>query len=127
MKSSVASTATPETRLPLWRAMSELFLDTETEDFMYRDIALEIRASGLTMAEAESVFWNEVYPGLWLNLASMTGVWNGFDVEWLRDHLKVKPMRRPRQRFFPWIAGEMRNHWTRVVYEYQQGQEREVS
>ena len=92
---------TPEARLPLWLAMSELFLDTETEDYMYCAIAREIRASGLTLAQAESVFWNEVYPGLWLNLVSMTGVWDGFDAEWLRGYLKVKPMRRPNRRLFP--------------------------
>lgn len=127
MTSPVTGTATPEMRLPLWRAMSELFLDTEIEDWMYRDIAREIRASGLTLAEAESVFWNEVYPGLWSNLASAAGVWNGFDAQWLRDYLKVRPMRRPRRRFFPGIASEMRAHWACVVREYQDGQERAAS
>lgn len=123
----VARLATPDARLPLWRAMSDLFLDTQTEDYMYRDIVQEIRASGLTLAEAESVFWNEVYPGLWLNLLSMTGVWGGFDPRWLRDCLKVKPMRKPRRRLFPWIASEMRGEWARVVAEYEKGAQHAAS
>ena len=47
--------ATPQQRLPLWRAFSEFFLDTELDAVSFEYVAREIRASGLSLAEAESV------------------------------------------------------------------------
>ena len=66
--------ATPQQRLPLWRAFSEFFLDTERDAVSFEYVAREIRASGLSLPEAESVLWNEVFPALAQNLLDLAGV-----------------------------------------------------
>lgn len=84
-----------------------------------RQHAREIVASGLTLAEAEAVFWNEVYPALWTNLTCVAGVWDGFDAQWLQSTLKVQPMRKPRRRYFPYLSSEMREEWKKVEAAYK--------
>jgi hypothetical protein len=111
--------ATPESRLPLWLAMSDLFLDTEIQAYTRDAIAREIDASGLSLAEAEAVYWNEVYPALWVNLTSVAGVWDGFDAQWLLRTLKVSSASKPRRRWLPIIAKEMREEWARVIAAHQ--------
>ena len=46
-----------------------------TVSFEY--VAREIRASGLSLAEAESVLWNEAFPVLPQDLLDLAGVWAG--------------------------------------------------
>ena len=80
---------TKEERLPIWRALSELFLDTEIDDTTYLYIARTVRQCGLSSSEAEGILWYEVYPVLEHNLRSVAGVWEGWSDEWLLDHLKM--------------------------------------
>lgn len=110
---------TPASRLPLWLAMSDLFLDTETQPYIYPHIAREIIAAGLSLADAEAVFWNEVYPALWTNLLSITGVWDGFDPDWLQRTLRVSLRRKPRKRWCPMVASKMRLEWGQVEAAYR--------
>ena len=69
--------STPEDRLRLWSALSNLFLDTEPDDHTFGYIARVIREDGYTSEEAEHVLWQEVYPVLEPNLRSVAGVWAG--------------------------------------------------
>lgn len=66
-------------RLPVWRALSELFLDTDLRDADYDGIAAAIAESGLEVPEVEAILWNEVLPALGPNLQSPAGIWSGFD------------------------------------------------
>ena len=89
--------ATPQQRLPLWRAFSEFFLDTERDAVSFEYVAREIRASGLSLAEAESVLWNEVFPVLAQNLLDLAGVWAGWPDDWLLKHVRVENHAAPRK------------------------------
>ena len=74
-------------RLPVWRALSNLFLDTELDQSDYRDIATQIENSGFSKSETEEILWSEVFPALADNLRIVAGEWSGFSDEWLRDRI----------------------------------------
>ncbi|MCH8497319.1 MAG: hypothetical protein LAT63_02470 [Marinobacter sp.] len=80
-----------DARLPLWRALSELFLDSEPTDVTYTYIVRTIRESGYSLDEAESILWLEVFPVLESNLRSLFGVWDGWSDDWLLEHLAPAP------------------------------------
>lgn len=76
-----------EARLPVWRALSNLFLDTELQSDDYRFIAESLRESGFPLAQIEEILWNEVFPALADNLRIITGEWSGFSEDWLRERI----------------------------------------
>lgn len=76
-------------RIKIWRALSDLFLDTEINDVTYKYIAKTIQESELSLSEIENILWYEVYPALESNLRSVAGVWEGWSDEWLLENLKV--------------------------------------
>lgn len=79
-------------RKPLWTALSDLFLDTELQDFQLTDIAEKMKASGYTLEEIDRILREEVFPVLIPNMASAAGEWAGFDEEWLHNAiLQSKP------------------------------------
>ncbi|KZC21805.1 hypothetical protein RHOFW104R3_18650, partial [Rhodanobacter denitrificans] len=90
-----------EIRLSLWEAFSDFFLDTEITDVSFRHAASIVERSGISLAEAEAVLWNEVFPVLYVNLESVAGVWAGWPQEWLKANLhpSVGPARRTGPQF----------------------------
>lgn len=74
-------------RLSVWKALSELFLDTELDQSSYRHIASEIEASGYSIQELEDILWQEVFPALADNLRIVAGEWAGFSDEWLQERI----------------------------------------
>jgi hypothetical protein len=111
---------TPEDRLRLWSALSNLFLDTEIADYMFAHIARVIREDGYTKEEAEHVLWQEVYPVLEANLRSVAGVWAGWPHEWLVEHISVSsPAQRRAVMGEPGIIREIRSCWGRVCAELE--------
>ena len=44
-----------EDRLKIWRALSDLFLDTEIEDYVFEYIARAVSECGLSLSEAEDI------------------------------------------------------------------------
>ncbi|ERN41091.1 hypothetical protein KR51_00023520 [Rubidibacter lacunae KORDI 51-2] len=73
-----------ENRLPVWRALSNLFLDTKLERSDYRLIAKEINDTGFSVTEVEQILWEEVFPALADNLRIVAGEWSGFSENWLQ-------------------------------------------
>ena len=63
-------------RLPVWTALSDLFLDTELDERSYDHIAQVIRAAGLTGAQAHLILETEVAPAFYVNFAA--GEWAGW-------------------------------------------------
>lgn len=76
-----------EKRLPIWKALSDLFLDTELRESDYRAIAEQIKASGYSNQEIEDILWHEVFPALADNLRIVAGEWAGFSEKWLQDRI----------------------------------------
>ena len=70
-------------RLPLWVAMSDLFLDTEPGDQTYARIANVIGHSTFSPDEAETIFRQEVAPSFAANLINVAGEWQGWDEEFV--------------------------------------------
>lgn len=103
-----------EERLNIWRALSELFLDTEIDEVTLACIARTIEESGLSLDAVESILWQEVYPVLEKNLRITAGVWDGWTDEWLLEHLDI--CSKPKA-----IAGissiisEIKRSWQRIV------------
>ena len=67
-------------RLPVWWALSDLFLDTSS-DFFYIGIARAWRAAGLSREELRTMLFDEVAPRFYVNLTVSAGVWDGFSLE----------------------------------------------
>lgn len=74
-----------ERRLPVWHAMSDLFLDTELQAEGYRRIAEVLDVSRYSSAELRSILENEVAPAFASNLLSVAGVWAGWSKEDVRE------------------------------------------
>ena len=72
-------------RLPVWCALSELFLDTELQPEDYRWIAGVLRASAYSRDELRAIYEDEVSPIFIFNLLSVAGVWAGWREEDVRE------------------------------------------
>ena len=114
--------ATPQQRLPLWRAFSEFFLDTELDAVSFEYVAREIRASGLSLPEAESVLWNEVFPVLAQNLLDLAGVWAGWRDDSLLKHVRVENHAAPRKTGDRSVVSEISRCWDVAQSVYQSAQ-----
>jgi hypothetical protein len=73
--------------MAVWKALSELFLDTDpalVEDGIVRALA----DSPYDLDELEAILLGEVYPACRRNLTVVAGVWDGFSEAWLREHIR---------------------------------------
>lgn len=75
-----------QARTPVWEAMSELYLDTDTT-LLHAAAAQAFAASPYSLAELRDILVYEVNPVLWSNLFSVAGVWQGFHQDELRDEI----------------------------------------
>lgn len=74
-------------RVPVWNALSDLFLDTELSDTTHRSIAKVVTESGFEAQEIHDILWKEVLPAVGDNLRVVAGEWAGFDPEWLKERI----------------------------------------
>ena len=72
-------------RAPVWRALSDLLLDTELQPSDLRAIADTIRRAGYSIAETEAILRDEVAPVLVTNLRSVAGQWAPWSEQFIRD------------------------------------------
>jgi hypothetical protein len=78
-----------ESRRPVWQALSDLFLDTDTSlsrEWRVRELA----KSPYSIEELEEILVTEVYPACRGNLLSIAGEWAGFDMEWLGGKIQSR-------------------------------------
>jgi len=94
-------------RSPIWRALSELFLDTELQPADHQRIAELIRQAGYNVSEAEAILRNEVAPVLFTNMLSMAGEW----VPWSEDFVCELVLKRMQQR---WRGGTLARAMVRL-------------
>jgi hypothetical protein len=76
--SAMLSQSEIDRRLPVWHALSELFLDTELRRQDDEAIAGRLRASGYSTQELHRILQDEVAPAFAPNLASVAGEWAGW-------------------------------------------------
>lgn len=94
-----------ERRLPVWHALSELYLDTELQPSDYQDIARRLRRSGYSLEAIRQILEAEVAPAFVFNLLDVAGEW----APWTEDEVRrivtrsagaFPPMRWLRRRLF---------------------------
>ena len=71
MSDKALSVAELERRMPVWEALSELFLGTELQDYTYRWIAEKLRDSRYTLDELEAILRTEVGPAFRSNISGL--------------------------------------------------------
>jgi len=103
-----------ERRLKIWRALSELFLDTEVGEVTFNYIARTVTETGYTPEEMHRILWGEVYPVLECNLRSVAGVWSGWSDEWLLENIQVSKG-KPAIHGSSSIIAEIKRCWAEVV------------
>ena len=112
-----------QARLPLWEALSDLWLDTQHSDAYMEGIARVMDESGLTIEELWRVYSYEVAPVVYMNVYSVAGVWTGFNSDWLRTEIVRNLRDRPRRTRF-WtlfpitrclMLGQTDEEWKKLV------------
>jgi hypothetical protein len=107
------SASVVEERVPVWCALSELFLDTELHHADRARIAAVLAASSYSEEKLEEILRFEVTHVLQTNLLSVVGEWRGFDEAWLREKLTPRIDRRP---FFKFgVALTIRAPWQEII------------
>lgn len=100
-------------RLPVWNALSELFLDTELDQRDHERIAAVLAESRYEVEKLEEILRFEVTPVLQGNLRSVVGEWAGFDPDWLREMLTPRIDRHPLWRGWG-VSRLVRGDWLAV-------------
>ncbi len=86
-----------EHRRPVWQALSDLFLDTDTSLARSWRVGI-LAASQYSIDELQEILVDEVYPVCRSNLFSAAGEWAGFGSDWLESSI----LRRLRSPFHRW-------------------------
>lgn len=107
-------------RVPVWRALSDLFLDTELDAADFTAIAETIRTAGFTADQAEEILQFDVTPVFWGNILATAGEWE----PWSKSQVREMVCRRLRSRSqaLGWLRGwvfrklmsVVREDWLRV-------------
>ncbi|WP_313916236.1 hypothetical protein [Tahibacter sp.] len=102
-----------DARAPVWEAMSELFLDTDTTR-LHATVAQVLADSPYSVEELRDILVEEINPVLWSNLYCVAGIWQGFDQDGLRDEiLRQQTRSRWRRRLLPQPV--LRDDWCAIV------------
>jgi len=99
-----------EHRVPVWEALSDLFLDTDTSFARTWRVAI-LAASPYSIGELQKILVDEVYPVCRSNLFSIAGEWAGFDPEWLQGRI-LRRLRSPFHRFHRFSLGRLTVRWS---------------
>ena len=106
-------------RLPVWSALSELFLDTELQPRDYRYIRDALAASGYPEAELRRILRAEVLPVFGGNMLSIAGEWAGWSDEGIREEVLAylrgeRPARAGRLVAW-WLRDYLEREWARIA------------
>lgn len=90
-----------ERRSPVWRALSDLFLDTELDRRDLRAIAETIKTACFSVEEAEEILYQEVAPVFFGNLMTTAGEWQPWDEEQVREMVCGRLQKK--RHLFSWL------------------------
>ncbi|MGU3374325.1 DUF7079 family protein [Chryseobacterium sp. M5A1_1a] len=76
-----------EKRKKIWVALSELYLDTELQEFDFKYVATILFESPFTFKEIKRIDQYEVFPVLFSNLLIPAGEWVGFHEQVLVENI----------------------------------------
>lgn len=77
-----------DVRLPVWHALSDLFLDTELSEDDYRRIAVALGSSGCSLEELRVIFFDEVGPAFSFNMIDIAGEWCSWTADEVREIMR---------------------------------------
>lgn len=100
-------------RVPVWVALSDLYLDTAVETF-HDAIADTLAASPFPLDELQAMLVHDVHPVLFTNLMAPAGVWTGFDPDWLVARIRARGGRR-RRGLAHGFRGDIDAQWAAVA------------
>lgn len=109
----VAHAADDAARIPVWIALSGLYLDTEVEAF-HDAIAATLAASPFALDELHAMLMHDVHPVLFTNLMAPAGVWDGFDDTWLVERIRARGSRR-RRGIAHWFRSDIDAQWAAIA------------
>lgn len=112
-------------RLPVWHALSDVFLDTELQARDYHRIARTLDISGYSLAELRSILEDEVAPAFASNLWSVAGEWAGWSENDVQT-IMLKSLSRRRLPLLSWLKWLMRRRhieqeWEKIEQFLKQG------
>jgi hypothetical protein len=100
-----------DVRIPVWTALSELYLDTDVA-LSYEYIVRTLAASPYSLDALHEMLMYDVHPALYPNLMSVAGEWAGFDQDWLVERIAaVRRQPRWRRRMSQWLRFDIDTHW----------------
>lgn len=103
-------------RRPVWDALGNLFLDTDTRATLPL-IACRLAESGLDEAALNEIWREEVTPALLFNLSLVAGEWAYFDLDFLER--RIVRRRTIRQRLGRWSLSKlMQRVWSSEMEPY---------
>lgn len=103
------------TRRPVWLALSDLYLDTDTSRW-YPQIAAVLADSGYPLEQLRQILLHEVHPAVRANLFAVAGVWTGFDEDWLVERILRRHARPRWRRLFGCVfCADPQAHWSRLL------------
>jgi hypothetical protein len=74
-------------RKPVWSALSDLWLDTELQEWHLKSIAETLFESGYSLDVLRDIYEKEVAPVVYTNLLCIAGEWAGFNDKWLHEEI----------------------------------------
>ena len=83
-------------KLPVWHALSALFLDTELQRRDYDWMAATLTASGYALEQLRAILENEVAPAFAFNIFDVAGEWSPWSEEEVRT-IMLRHHAKPRQ------------------------------
>ncbi len=111
MRSRVAVPEEHDARIPVWNALSDLYLDTDVA-LSYDYIVRTLASSAYSLNEIHEMLMYDVHPVLYQNLMSMTGEWAGFDEAWMVERIAtIRRQPRWRRRITHWFARDIGAQW----------------
>lgn len=97
-----------ESRLPVWQAMTDFFLDTELTATAISHIAKTCAASPYSTRELRRIMFLEVWPAFLPNLLSVAGEWVGWTDQYVQE--RVLESYRPRI-YLSWRANPLKRYF----------------
>jgi hypothetical protein len=106
-----------ETRVSIWLALAEHFLDTETRHDIPSTALACVRA-GHDVEQAREIWACEVAPAVGFNCLLIAGEWAGWDRDWLVERIRTVRARPP-SRLLDWLrrlraGGALRGVWVAI-------------
>lgn len=101
-------------RMPVWEALSELFLDDGLAQEDCQRMASVLARSRYSVEELQEILRHEVYPACALNLICVAGAWGAWGEDWIRERIAPRYNQRPFLRLPAFQWGAIEGPWSAV-------------